>query len=538
MTKGQLLFALTAFFLSVICVGIKTWSTPQDSMVVAGVETNTVSTFGSFNQEDQQDDEPKFPPAEELLREWEKPEFALFISGRLHGYIEPCGCVGLDRQKGGLLRRHTAQGIVKALGWNVVSIDTGNQIRRFSQQALEKLRTAYQGICGTMQYDAVGLGPDDITKAPSENLAQIIVDNRDNDDQIICANVVVLDEFVNQPYRIVQSGEKKIGVTSIIGDEHLEAIKDNAITKSSVADALKKIGPQLQGFKCDLLVCTVHASPEECVALAKAFPIFDLLVCAGGPGDPKDRPDRIVVGEHVTQIIFTGKKGMHIGVVGFYGDRGNLKYERVPLDARFIDSEEIKVHFKKYQSTLKQLYVAGQLRDINPRPHPSGNTFLGSESCRDCHQEEFNIWQNQNGGPHTQATIDLAQNPNDDRVWVQRDYDPEFLSCHVTGWNPQKYYPYESGFLNHEQDVNLTTSGCENCHGPGSAHVRDQDLVAAGQLNEKDAAVKKSNRGVRITKAKAKREHCMQCHDLDNSPDFLEEDGFETYWEQIKHGGG
>ena len=87
MTKGQLLFALTAFFLSVICVGIKTWSTPQDSMVVAGVETNTVSTFGSFNQEDQQDDEPKFPPAEELLREWEKPEFALFISGRLHGYI-------------------------------------------------------------------------------------------------------------------------------------------------------------------------------------------------------------------------------------------------------------------------------------------------------------------------------------------------------------------------------------------------------------------------------------------------------------------
>ena len=68
--------------------------------------------------------------------------------------------------------------------------------------------------------------------------------------------------------------------------------------------------------------------------------------------------------------------------------------------------------------------------------------------------------------------------------------------------------------------------------------MRDQDLVKAGRLAEDDPVVRKSNRGMRLTKAKAKREHCMQCHDLDNSPDFLEEDGFNTYWEQIEHGGG
>ena len=537
MTKGQILFALSTMMFSVACVVFQARSAPQ---IVADVPTSKVSNFGRAVWQDQESEkeEMKFPPAEDLVKDWEQPEFALFISGRMHGYIEPCGCVGLDRQKGGLLRRHTAQKIVKSRGWNVVSIDTGNQIQRFSQQALIKLRTAFRGICRTMNYDAIGLGPDDVTKAPSDDLAQIIVDNRLNDNQFVCANVVVLDEFVNQPFRVINSGEKTIGVTSLIGDEHLDAIKDNALTKMTMAEALKAVAPKLKAANCDLLVCTVHATPEACEALAKQFPVFDLMVCAGGPGDPKNLPDRVVVGEHVTQIILTGKKGMHIGIVGYYGDRTKLKYERVPLDARFEDSEAIKEHFLEYQKTLKQLYTSGRLGDITPQPHPSGNTYLGSDACQACHQAEFNIWKNQNGGPHTHATDDLKQNPNDDRVWVQRNYDPECLSCHVTGWNPQKFYPYESGYVDFEKDLHLHTSGCENCHGPGSAHVRDQDLVKAGQLAEDDPAVRKANRGMRLTKARAKREHCMQCHDLDNSPDFLEEDGFNTYWEQIEHGGG
>src|SRR5437016_3748732 len=33
---------------------------------------------------------------------WPKPKLALVISGRQDGYLEPCGCAGLENQKGGL----------------------------------------------------------------------------------------------------------------------------------------------------------------------------------------------------------------------------------------------------------------------------------------------------------------------------------------------------------------------------------------------------------------------------------------------------
>jgi len=156
------------------------------------------------------------------------------------------------------------------------------------------------------------------------------------------------------------------------------------------------------------------------------------------------------------------------------------------------------------------LWKAGALTDIKPRDHPSGNQFVGSASCADCHDEEFEIWADGiegDGGPHEKATRDLAQNPNDDRVWVQRHYDPECMSCHATGWNPQKFYPYKSGLIDMEKQDHLLGNGCENCHGPGSAHVAMEELAS-------------------------------KHHDLDNSPDFLKEGGFDKYWPKIKHGDG
>ena len=38
---------------------------------------------------------------------WPKPKLAMIITGMEQGYIEPCGCAGLDRMKGGMSRRHT-----------------------------------------------------------------------------------------------------------------------------------------------------------------------------------------------------------------------------------------------------------------------------------------------------------------------------------------------------------------------------------------------------------------------------------------------
>ncbi|MBL8128546.1 MAG: hypothetical protein JNM64_12975, partial [Chloroflexia bacterium] len=61
---------------------------------------------------------------------WKKPKLALVISGRQDGYIEPCGCAGLEKQLGGLSRRMAFFQDLKKRGWSVAAVDVGGVVRR------------------------------------------------------------------------------------------------------------------------------------------------------------------------------------------------------------------------------------------------------------------------------------------------------------------------------------------------------------------------------------------------------------------------
>src|SRR5262249_44927096 len=53
---------------------------------------------------------PKLDPIEingKYFEGWPKPKLAIVMGGRQDGYLEPCGCAGLDQQKGGISRRFT-----------------------------------------------------------------------------------------------------------------------------------------------------------------------------------------------------------------------------------------------------------------------------------------------------------------------------------------------------------------------------------------------------------------------------------------------
>ncbi|MFN9938924.1 MAG: hypothetical protein ACK56I_05570, partial [bacterium] len=72
---------------------------------------------------------------QKIAVDWPKPWAALFLTGQQNGYIEPCGCTGLDNQKGGLNRRDTLLQDIRARGWETIPLDTGNQVRRSGRQA-------------------------------------------------------------------------------------------------------------------------------------------------------------------------------------------------------------------------------------------------------------------------------------------------------------------------------------------------------------------------------------------------------------------
>lgn len=134
--------------------------------------------------------------------------------------------------------------------------------------------------------------------------------------------------------------------------------------------------------QCDLKVLVAFTSLENCRKIARDFPNFDVLVTAGGAGDPTLHPEVIQAAGHTTSMIQVGVKGMYVGLVGLFADdaANPMRYERVELDHRYKDSEQIKRVFKAYQAELKDRWLAGTLADIKPKPHPSGHKFVGSDA--------------------------------------------------------------------------------------------------------------------------------------------------------------
>ena len=471
-------------------------------------------------------------PREPLYVGWPKPEWVLMITGRQRGYLEPCGCACLENQKGGLMRRWTLLDQLTEKGWPVVPVDLGNQVRRIGTQAEMKFDYTVDTL-DLMHYAAVGFGPDDL-RLSTTYLVKAVTDDEFQPRLFASANVVLFDSSFASPYRIVAVEGRRVGITSVLAVDHQQKIATTDVLMKSPEQGLTEIWPKLAAEDCDVHVLLAYASLEESRRLARAFPQFDVVVTAGGADEPNS--DLEVVAGTKSIMIQTGGKGMYAFVVGVFEDdpSGRYRAQRVPLDARFVDAPQVSRRFRDYQVRLKQvglrglglLNAAGQ--GVN---HPSGAGFVGAVRCRECHEEEFRVWANgvagqDEFGPHVHATQSLRQPPG--RAGIDRLHDPECLSCHVTGWNSQEFFPYASGFISEQQTPSLVANGCENCHGPGSLHVAAEGAAGA------DADRQRWRAQLRLTLPAAERS-CLQCHDADNSPDFHHAEAFPAYWKRIAH---
>jgi hypothetical protein len=287
-------------------------------------------------------------------------------------------------------------------------------------------------------------------------------------------------------------------------------------------EGLREVEPQLRAANCDVYVLLAHTSIEASKKLAQQFPLFDVVVTAGGMGDPTHLPEPILGTDGF--LLQVGIKGMFVGVVGIFDDPDQpLRYQRVPLDARFKDSRDMLHLLGSYQEQLKTLGLEGL--GLKPLPYEDGMLFVGSEACEECHSFEYEVWEET---PHSHA-LDSLVNPGE-RSEVPRHFDPECISCHVVGWNPQQYTPYTSGYLGLNETPAMHDVGCENCHGPGAKHV----AAESGDLDLDDDQIDALRVAMQLPYDQAEKK-CMVCHDLDNSPDFHDEGAFDEYWSQVEH---
>jgi len=405
-------------------------------------------------------------------------------------------------------------------GWPLIAFDLGSQVRRSGAQAAIKYHRTREAL-EKLKYDALAFGLEDIRRLSIDTIDPQLYEGKAIH---VGANVNIYDAPEIQPFRIIEVNGYKIGVTAIFGSEYQQLVPNSDIKFSDPQDALPQVIQEMQKENCDLLVLLSHAPLEESRKLAQKFPDFDVVVTAGGADEP---PLKLEVIEGTkTKFIELGHKAMYAGVIGFFpGSDEPLRYQKVPLDSRpeFAPTEEMKQLLAEYQVELQSLGFAGL--EVFPVKHPRGagaenprmGLFAGAESCKQCHKKAWGKWSKSN---HAKATKTLIESK------PPRQFDPECISCHVTGWNPQEYFPYESGFLSVEKTPHLVGNSCENCHGPGAAHVE-------AEKNNDRASLAKLRDIMKLRIGDAELTVCRKCHDLDNSPEF----NLETYWEKVKHPG-
>lgn len=445
-----------------------------------------------------------------IFQNWPDPKLALVLTGEQLGYIEPCGCAGLEKQKGGLRRRHTFLKQLSDRGWPVVALDNGGLIRRFGRQAEIKFEKTAEAL-RTMDYQAVGFGTDDL-KLPAGSVTSTVANSI-----FLSSNAALFgfDSEFTPRVRIIESGDMKIGVGQVLGDSLRKQVTNDEVQFLPAAKALAEVLPELKKARCDHYVLLAHATPEEARTLAIRFPLFDVVLMAHGADEPPHEAE--IIKQTGQLLIEVGHKGMYAITLGFYSDQATpVRYQRVPLDHRFADSPAMDELMVAYQDQLKELGWEGLgLRRV---AHPRGK-FAGSSQCADCHATAFEIWKDT---PHAHATETLTQ------AKPSRHFDPECVSCHTTGWKAKEFLPYVSGYDSLKTTADLAGNGCENCHGPGAAHVAAEsgnDETLRDELRRAmHLSIDGPDREVAVTA-------CMECHDIDNSPEFK----FETYWPLIAH---
>ncbi len=127
--------------------------------------------------------------------------------------------------------------------------------------------------------------------------------------------------------------------------------------------------------------------------------------------------------------------------------------EQVRINKTLACSPPVRDAIKSYDLAAGEANVRAAANTPVPKPAKGKASYVGSETCSDCHDEAMEFWKTTRHAGAWETLVERGQ-----------QFDYECIGCHVTGWG-------QPGGSNLAHNENLRDVQCETCHGPGSIHV-------------------------------------------------------------------
>ncbi len=404
------------------------------------------------------------------------------VSGDTRGWIMPCGCAA--NQSGGLARRGTYLDRARQQG-DVIVADVGGAAGGASRYDRVKFAAILRGevAMGLSAHNLgeteIRLGADELRRLASETGVPFV-----------SANVLDVDgKAIAERLRIVTAGRRRIALVGVASERYATETVRVTDPAAAIVAALAAV----QG-KCDAVIVLAYAETKELTALAEHLPEVDMVV--GGP-TLQSLPPRLVGPKTLLASVTNKGKFLARFDAPPLGATEPWHGEIVEVESKLPDDGAQVANLAQYRSELERLDLpatdSGLVSALESAAQ-AGYEIASSETCRACHQRDAEVWEHSR---HAEAWQTLV-----DRGW---HVDSLCQQCHTTGFG------LPGGFLSAGRSQSRGAVGCESCHGPSAAH----------------AAQPKKHRTTF-----AARDGCVQCHDRENSPTFVQ----VTYWEKIGHG--
>lgn len=405
----------------------------------------------------------------------------LFTSSTRNTFLA-CGCPG--NPFGGISQRAYMVDKIKKDKGDVLFLDGGDifplQMSEFEKRKLGYILSAYS----LLRYDAIIPGEADL----SEGMTFLFEEISEKHLPFISTTIFKKDEnvLIFPPYVIKEVNGVKIAVISLTLFEE-RVLKIKKLTESvRIDDSALRIGQYIRFLKgrSDIIIALSHSGIVEAVDLSKQYPEVSFVIEGHWAPDYPHRTD-----EGKAPVFNAGKEGEYLGKLDITLNEKNkitqIDDEFIPMSKLIPANEKTDKLFLAYLDEVKKSTKEGEsIPELEAYSEGLWDNYSANGKCADCHSGQYDQWIET---PHASAFDALVN--------AGREYDPECLYCHTTG------YGRKGGFVNYDKTPKMISVGCTSCHGVDKKHPDSDEIPVSisGKV-------------------------CIVCHTQDKDPAFSYDD--------------